>query len=50
MLVNLVKMYSLAKFGIVQFDGTEFDHWKYRMEIILDQNNVQEQKTKSAKP
>lgn len=28
------------KFGIAQFDGKGYDHWKFRMEIMLDQQNV----------
>lgn len=28
------------KFGVIQFDGKAYDHWKFRMEIILDQQNV----------
>lgn len=28
------------EFGVIQFDGKAYDHWKFRMEIILDQQNV----------
>lgn len=32
----------MEKYGIEQFDGRKYDHWKFRMEIILDQNDVKE--------
>lgn len=31
---------SMEKFGIEQFNGTGYDHWKFRMEILLDQHEV----------
>lgn len=32
----------VEKYGITQFDGTGYDHWRFRMEILLDQHNVKE--------
>lgn len=32
----------LDKYGITQFDGNDFDHWKCRMEMIFDANDVKE--------
>lgn len=31
---------TYEKYGIKPFDGHNYDHWKFRMEIILDQNEV----------
>lgn len=32
--------YSVEKFGITQFDGKNFDHWKFRVETVLDHYGV----------
>lgn len=37
MFLDLSKAFDL---GISQFEGKDFDHWKFRMEIILDRENV----------
>ncbi|KMQ83238.1 copia protein [Lasius niger] len=33
---------TVEKYGIVQFDGNDYDHWKFRMKVILDQHEVKE--------
>lgn len=33
---------SVEKYGIVQYSGKDYDNWKFRMEIILDQQEVKE--------
>lgn len=32
----------MEKYGIAQFDGNNYDHWKFRMDIILDQQEVKD--------
>lgn len=33
---------TVEKYGIVQFNGKDYDHWKFRLEVILDQHDVKE--------
>ena len=31
---------TFEKYGVAQFTGKDYDHWKFRMETILEQNEV----------
>lgn len=33
---------TIEKYGITQFNGKDYDHWRFRMENILYQNQVQQ--------
>lgn len=30
----------VEKYGVIQFNGKDYDHWKFRMEIVLDNHSV----------
>lgn len=38
----MVSSNTVKKYRIVQFDEKDYDHWKFRMEVILDQHEVKE--------
>ena len=34
------KNFNVEKYGISQFDGKNFNNWKFRISAILDQNDL----------